>query len=104
MNFLLQAPPAGGGGDMFLQLIIPIGFMFLIMYFLVMRPQNKERKIQEEMRKSLKKGDRVVTQSGIVAEVRQVKENNEVVLDLDGKATMTILRSTIVQVLTSDKK
>lgn len=99
MNFLLQAPPAAPGGDLLGGMLVPLGAMFAIMYFIVIRPQNKERKKQEELRKQLKKGDRVVTQSGIVADVRQVKDGNEVVLDLDGSAKMTVLRSTIVQVL-----
>lgn len=103
MNFLLQAP-AAGSGDMLVQFVIPIGFMFLIMYVFVMRPQNKERKLQEEMRKNLKKGDRVVTQAGVVAEVKTVKDSGEVVLDLDGTAKMTVLRSTIVQVTPTDAK
>ena len=50
MNFLLQAPPApaaGGGGDMLVQFIIPLGCMFLIMYFFDLRPPNKERKRHE---------------------------------------------------------
>ncbi len=98
MEFLLQAAPQGGG-DLLGSLGVPLGAMFLIMYFMVIRPQNKERKKQEELRRNLKKGDRVVTQSGVVADIRQIKDNSEVVLDLDGTAKMTVLRSTILQVL-----
>jgi preprotein translocase subunit YajC len=99
MEFLLQAPPPAGGGDLLSSLGVPLAAMFAIMYFMVIRPQNKERKKQEEMRNALKKGDRVVTQSGIVAEIRQMKDGNEVVLSLDGRAEMTVLKSTILQVL-----
>ena len=108
MEFLLQAAPQSGTGDLLGSLGVPLGAFFLIFYFLVIRPQNKERKKQDELRRNLKKGDRVLTQSGVVADIRQIKDNTEVVLDLDGTAKMTVLRSTILQVFTAsapaDKK
>ena len=78
--------------------ILPmLGVMFLIFYFLLIRPQNKERRQQQVMRSSLKKGDKVLTQGGIVASIRDVKEK-EVVLDIDG-AKLRIVRDAVVRVL-----
>ena len=78
--------------------ILPmLGVMFLIFYFLLIRPQNKERRQQQVMRSSLKKGDKVLTQGGIVASIRDVKEK-EVVLDIDG-AKIRIVRDAVVRVL-----
>lgn len=78
--------------------ILPmLGVMFLIFYFLLIRPQNKERRQQQVMRSSLKKGDKVLTQGGIVASIRDVKEK-EVVLDIDG-VKIRIVRDAVVRVL-----
>lgn len=44
---------------------IPLGIMLVIMYFLILRPQQKERKAHEDMLASLKKGDRVLTTGGL---------------------------------------
>ncbi|MEE2711484.1 MAG: preprotein translocase subunit YajC [Planctomycetota bacterium] len=91
-TFLLQ--DATGG---FMDILPMLGVMFLIFYFLLIRPQNKERRQQQVMRSSLKKGDKVLTQGGIVASIRDVKEK-EVVLDIDG-AKIRIVRDAVVRVL-----
>ena len=65
-----------------------------IMYFIAIRPQQKERKKMDALRNALKKGDRVMTQGGILAKVQQVK-GTEIVLDLDGSSRMTVIKSAI---------
>ena len=88
--FLLQA---GGGADLFSFPLMMMG-VFAIIYFIAIRPQQKERKKMDALRTALKKGDRVMTQGGILAKVQQVKDK-EVVLDLDGSARMTVLKAAI---------
>jgi preprotein translocase subunit YajC len=76
---LLQAqqPPAGGGGGG----ISMYGFLFQmiaifgIIYFLLIRPQQKQRKQHDQRLRELKRGDTVVTTGGIVAEVMHIKES-----------------------------
>ncbi|HYC77912.1 MAG TPA: preprotein translocase subunit YajC [Planctomycetota bacterium] len=102
MNFLLQTtpPPAGQAAPGFdPSFLILIGGMFLIMYFMVIRPQKKEQKRQEALRAALKKGDKVITSSGVVAEIHSVKDERDVVLRLSDRAEMTVLRSSIATVL-----
>lgn len=70
---LLQAAP-GGGGSALPALLFQFGLIFLIFYFLIIRPQQKQRKRHEEALRNLKKGDRVVTTGGIVAEVVHIKQ------------------------------
>ena len=62
-----QQPPAGGGdaGNPLLQLVVPMVLVFAILYFLMIRPANKKQKALQEMLKSLKNGDRVITTGGI---------------------------------------
>ena len=61
--------PAGGGAASLAPFLFQIGAIFLIFYFLMIRPQQKQRKAHEAAILALKKGDQVVTAGGIVGEV-----------------------------------
>ena len=67
---LLQGSPTNA----LYQQIFMFGSIFLIFYFLILRPQQKQRKTHEEMLRKLKKGDEVVTAGGVVGEVVHIKE------------------------------
>ena len=71
MNFLTATPAAGGMGSTVFMLIM----MLAIMYFVMIRPENKRKKEAEEMRAAVKKGDKVVTIGGITGTVVDVKDN-----------------------------
>ena len=71
MNFLTANPAAGGMGSTVFMLVM----MVAIMYFVMIRPENKRKKEAEEMRSAVKKGDKVVTIGGIVGVVVDVKDN-----------------------------
>jgi preprotein translocase subunit YajC len=81
----IQAPPAAGGGGSFTPILFQFGLIFLIFYFLIIRPQQRQRKRHEEALRNLKRGDRVVTTGGIVAEVVHIKEGMK-----DGQSTVTM--------------
>ena len=72
-NAWAQASAAPGGGDMF-QMVIIIG-MFLVLYFIMIRPQMKRAKEQKAMIDALQKGDEVVTAGGIVGKINKINEN-----------------------------
>lgn len=77
---LLQAPAGGGGGGgggSLTPLLFQFGLIFLIFYFLIIRPQQKQRKSHEEALRNLKRGDRVVTTGGIIGEVIHIKETTK---------------------------
>jgi preprotein translocase subunit YajC len=67
---LLQA----GGGSL-TPLLFQFGLIFLIFYFLIIRPQQKQRKSHEEALRNLHRGDRVVTTGGIIGDVIHIKES-----------------------------
>jgi preprotein translocase subunit YajC len=69
---LLEDASQTGGNPMFFIMII---LMFVVMYFFMIRPQQKKQKQLKEMRKSLGKGDKIVTQGGIFGIIVDVKEN-----------------------------
>ena len=65
--------PAAGGNPVMGQLFM-YGAIFLIFYFFLLRPQTKQKRDHEELIRSLKKGDEVVTAGGIIGEVVHIKE------------------------------
>ena len=70
MNFLTANAAGGMGSSMFILIA-----MLAVMYFIMIRPENKRKKEAEQMRSSVKKGDKVVTIGGITGVVVDVKEN-----------------------------
>ena len=78
--FLAQAPaaPTPGPGSGLLG-ILPFVFLFVIMYYVMLRPQMKRQKEQARLVASLKTGDRVVTASGIHGLISNVKETTVIV-------------------------
>ena len=69
-NFLTAAPAGGMGGT-----VVMMAGMLGLMYFMLIRPENKRKKEAEEMRASLKAGDEVTTIGGVTGTVVDVKEN-----------------------------
>ena len=69
--------------------LVPLGLLFVIFYFILIRPQQKKAKLQAEMLKTVKSGDKVITTSGIIATVVTVKENSVSVRSADAKFEIT---------------
>ena len=106
MNYLsllaMAAPPATQSGDMPNPLIAyaPLFVsMFLIMYFLVIKPQKKQQSERDSMLKALKKGDKVVTNGGIIGTVIGVKENQIVLKVGDNDTKLEFILSAVSQIL-----
>jgi len=89
------AGAAGGIGG----LLIPIVLMFGIMYFLIIRPQQKKLKQHQAMIGALRRGDQVVTQGGLIGKVTKVKEDNEIEVELATDVKVRVVKSTVAQVL-----
>ncbi|HZH52549.1 MAG TPA: preprotein translocase subunit YajC [Microvirga sp.] len=70
-----QGAPAGGGTEMILQ-FVPFILIFVIMWFLIIRPQQKRVKAHQEMIKNVRRGDTVVTSGGIIGKVTKVTEDS----------------------------
>ena len=76
--FAQTAAPASPGGTGGLSVfLIQLGVIFAIFFFLVIRPQQKQRKAHEQSILALKKGDQVVTAGGLVGEVLHIKETQK---------------------------
>lgn len=78
---------------------IPLILIFAIMYFLLIRPQQKKVKEHAAMVAALRRGDQVVTQGGIIGKVARVKEDQEIELEIAEGVKVRVVRNTIAQVL-----
>ena len=78
---------------------IPLILIFAIMYFLLIRPQQKKVKQHQAMVTALRRGDQVVTQGGLIGKVVKVKEDNELEVELAEGVKVRVVQSTIDQVL-----
>lgn len=89
------AEPARQGGSL-IQTVVMIGVAVVFFYFILWRPEQKRRKQMEQVRSSLKKGDRV-TAMGIIGNVVKVQENS-VILSLHEGAKVEVLKTAITDV------
>jgi preprotein translocase subunit YajC len=87
-------PNAEGGGGGGIQMIIMFGLIFVVMYFFMIRPQRKREQNRQKMISELQKGDKVVTNSGIIGTVWGIQDNI-VVLKIDNDVKVEFLKSAI---------
>jgi preprotein translocase subunit YajC len=92
---VLLAQTAGGSPS---SLFIFIAGMFAIMYFLMIRPQQKQLKAHRELLANLKKGDNVVTQGGIIGRIYSVSDK-DVQLEVANNVKLRVLKSSVQTVL-----
>jgi preprotein translocase subunit YajC len=90
------AQTVGATPDMLIS-VLPFVLIFVIMYFLIIRPQRTQLKKRGEMLASVRRGDTVVTGGGLIGKVTKVIDDNELEVDLGG-LKVTALRSTIAEV------
>lgn len=93
-----QATPAGGLS----QTLLMIGIALVFFYFILWRPEQKRRKASEQMRSSLKKGDRV-TAMGIVGRVDKIQEQTIILKMVDG-SKIEMLKGAITDVQPSTEE
>ena len=77
-----QAPSFLGGGDNMLVSLLPFILIFVIMYFLILRPQQKRQKQHADMVKNVRRGDTVVTSGGLVGKVTKVIDDEQVEVEV----------------------
>jgi preprotein translocase subunit YajC len=87
----------GGGSDMLISLL-PFVLIFVIMYFLILRPQQKRVKQHQEMVSSLRRGDTVVTSGGLVGKISKVVDDAEVELQLADGVRVRQMRAMVSEV------
>ena len=98
--FLLQAPSPGGLGQ-----FLPFILIFVIFYFVLFMPMQRRQKKQKQMLESLKNGDQVVTNGGIVGTIVGLNDDNTVVLRIKpDNVKLVFTRSAVSSVAGEEKK
>lgn len=98
--FISQAwaqTPGGGQSDFLIQLA-PFAIILVIMYFLILRPQQKRAKAHQEMIKAIRRGDTVVTSAGFIAKVTKIIDDNEIEIELAPDTRVRLLRGMVAEV------
>ncbi|MFA6365884.1 MAG: preprotein translocase subunit YajC [Candidatus Hydrogenedentales bacterium] len=94
---LLQAAAANPTGQM-VSTLVTFGLVFVVFYFLIIRPQNKKQKEMKNMIAGVKKGDKIVTIGGIHGTVHAVKEGT-VVVKVDDDCKIEFSKSAVATVI-----
>jgi len=91
------AQTAGGGGDLVMS-ILPFVLMFVIFYFLLIRPQRKQMQERKEMLGNLRRNDTIVTGGGVVGKVTKVIDDNEIEVEIAKDVKVRVMRSLVADV------
>ena len=86
--------PFGSGGDLW-QTLLPFALIFVIMYFLILRPQQKKVKDHSELVKNIRRGDTVVTSGGLVGKVTKVVDDDQIEFEISDGVRVRQMRQMI---------
>ncbi len=89
----------GGSGDLVLQLV-PFLLIFVIMYFLIIRPQQRRVKEHQELVRNVRRGDTIVTTGGIVGKVTKATDDPEIEVEIADGVRVKLVRTMISEVRT----
>ena len=92
-----QSASALGGTDMLIQ-VVPFILIFVIMYFLMIRPQQKRQKDHQEMIKNVRRGDQIVMSGGLIGKIVKVTDDAELELEIADGVRVRVSRSAIADV------
>jgi preprotein translocase subunit YajC len=89
----------GGSGGFDLVQLAPLALIFVVFYFLIIRPQQKKAKDHKSMIEALRRGDKVVTSGGLIGTVAKVLNEREVSLEIADGVRVRAMRSMIAEVM-----
>ncbi|MEM6489538.1 MAG: preprotein translocase subunit YajC [Pseudomonadota bacterium] len=95
-----HAQTAGGAGmaDPFIT-FLPLVFIFIIFYFLLIRPQQKRQNEHKAMVEALRRGDQVITSGGVYGKVAKVREDGDLEVEIAEGVRIRVVKTTIMQVV-----
>jgi preprotein translocase subunit YajC len=86
------------GGDSMLVSLLPFILIFIIMYFLILRPQQKRAKAHQEMVRNVRRGDTVVTSGGLIGKVTKVIDDDQIEVEVADAVRVRQMRSMVADV------
>ena len=92
------AQGVGGTSPDFLIQLLPFALIFVIMYFLILRPQQRRAKQHQEMVKGLRRGDTVITSGGLVGKVTKVVDEDQVEMEIADGVRVRQVKSMVADV------
>lgn len=95
--FAQGAPGLGGDGGILMSLL-PFILIFVIMYFLILRPQQKRVKAHQEMVKNVRRGDTVVTSGGLIGKITKVVDDDQLEVEISDGVRIRQMRGMISDV------
>ena len=95
--FAQGTSPLGGEGGMLMSLL-PFVLIFVIMYFLILRPQQKRVKTHQEMVKNVRRGDTVVSNGGLIGRVTKVIDDDQIEIEIADGVRIRHMRSMLTDV------
>jgi preprotein translocase subunit YajC len=84
--------------DPFISSLLPLVFVFAIMYFLLIRPQQQRMKQHRAMVEAVRRGDTVVTAGGLIGRVAKVKDDGEILVEIADNVQVRVLKGTLSEV------
>ena len=88
----------GGGSDNMMVSLLPFVLIFVIMYFLILRPQQKRQKQHADMVKNVRRGDTVITSGGLVGKVTKVIDDEKVEVEVSSDVRVVQMRAMLADV------
>lgn len=92
-----SAPAAPGASDIVLQMA-PFGLILVIMYFLILRPQQKKAQEHQKMIGGVRRGDTVITSGGVIGKVTKAGEGDQIEVEIAPNVRVQVLRGMIAEV------
>jgi len=89
--------PAGGASEILLQ-VAPFGLIFIIMYFLVLRPQQRKAKEHGDLIKNVRRGDSIVMTGGLIGKITKVIDDAELEIEIAPNVRVRVARAMIADV------
>ncbi len=96
-SVFLMAPPSGGGADGGLINLIFFGLLIFVFYFFLIRPQSKRQKEIQKKVEAMKKGDKVVTNGGMIGTIHSISDDT-VLVEIDSNVKARFQKSAITDV------
>ena len=89
---------AGGDSGSMIMSLLPFALIFVIMYFLILRPQQKKAKAHQDMVKNVRRGDTVVTNGGLIGKVTKVIDDDQIEIEIADEVRIRQIRQMVTDV------
>jgi preprotein translocase subunit YajC len=97
--FAQGSPLSGlGGGDSMIMNVLPLVLVFIIFYFLMIRPNQRRLKLHQEMVKNMRRGDTVVTSGGLIGKITKVVDDDQVEVEIADNVRVRLIRQMVTDV------